>query len=304
MLKSYTIDKLSINSRIDRWIRNNIGKIPQSLIEKDLRKGNIKLNNKKVKSSTKLKLNDKVVFFNFNYKISLLNTKKKFIPTKKVLLKNENNIVEDNSEFLVINKASGISVQGGTKSRKNLIDIFSKSKFFKESKPYTVHRLDKDTSGILIIAKNRNTAQFFTSLFRLRKIHKTYLAICNGDVNKTSGDLIHDLVKYDNEKKIVEKAITHYKVLDKNLNFTLLELKPITGRKHQIRKQLLNIGHPIVGDKKYSLDLFKKSNNKNLMLHSYKIKFMVNGDKINYKAPIPAYFKKFLEAKKIKLLNN
>ena len=91
---------------------------------------------------------------------------------------------------------------------------------------------------------------------------------------------------------------------NKNLNFTLLELKPITGRKHQIRKQLLNIGHPVVGDKKYSLDLFKKSNNKNLMLHSYKIKFMVNGDKINYKAPIPSYFKKFLESKKIKLLNN
>ena len=304
MLKSYTIDKLSINSRIDRWIRNNIGKIPQSLIEKDLRKGNIKLNNKKVKSSTKLKLNDKVVFFNFNYKISLLNKKNKFIPTRKVLLKNENSIVEDNSEFLVINKASGISVQGGTKSRKNLIDIFSKSKFFKDVKPYTVHRLDKDTSGILIIAKNRNMAQFFTSLFRLRKIHKTYLAICNGEINKTSGDLIHDLVRYDNEKKIVEKAITHYKVLDKNLNFTLLELKPITGRKHQIRKQLLNIGHPIVGDKKYNLDLYKKSNNKHLMLHSYKIKFMFNGDKINYEATIPIYFKKFLDSKKIKLLNN
>ena len=304
MLKSYTIDKLSINSRIDRWIRNNIGKIPQSLIEKDLRKGNIKLNNKKVKSSTKLKLNDKVVFLNFNYKISLLNKKNKFIPTRKVLLKNENSIVEDNSEFLVINKASGISVQGGTKSRKNLIDIFSKSKFFKDTKPYTVHRLDKDTSGILIIAKNRNMAQFFTSLFRLRKIHKTYLAICNGEINKTSGDLIHDLVRYDNEKKIVEKAITHYKVLDKNLNFTLLELKPITGRKHQIRKQLLNIGHPIVGDKKYNLDLYKKSNNKHLMLHSYKIKFMVKGDKINYEATIPIYFKKFLDSKKIKLLNN
>ena len=175
---------MSINMRIDRWIKIFIGKIPQGLIEKELRKGNIKLNSKKTKSSTKLKLSDEITFYKFNYKFNIDNSIKKFIPNIKTLKENESNIIENNENFIIINKASGIAVQGGTKSRKNLIDIFSKSEIFKTEKPFTVHRLDKDTSGILIIAKNRNTAQLLTSLFRLRKIHKTYLVLCNGEIEK------------------------------------------------------------------------------------------------------------------------
>ena len=290
MLKSFKIDNKSINMRIDRWIKNNIGQIPQALIEKDLRKGNIKINKKKSKSSTKLQLNDEIIFYKYNYEIFKKNIKSKFIPNKETLKINENSIIESNENFVVINKLSGVSVQGGTKSKKNLIDIFSKSKIFTDNKPFTVHRLDKDTSGILIIAKNRSSAQLFTSLFRLRKVHKTYLALCNGELNKDSGTLIHNLIRYDNKKKITEKAITHYKLLDTNLNCSLLELKPITGRKHQIRKQLLEIGHPIVGDRKYYLQEFNSSVNKNLMLHAYKIKFMIENKKFNFKASLPSYF--------------
>ena len=304
MLKSFKIDNKSINMRIDRWIKNNIGQIPQALIEKDLRKGNIKINKKKSKSSTKLQLNDEIIFYKYNYEIYKKNLKSKFIPNKETLKINENSIIESNENFVVINKLSGVSVQGGTKSKKNLIDIFSKSKIFTDSKPFTVHRLDKDTSGILIIAKNRSSAQLFTSLFRLRKVHKTYLALCNGELNKDSGTLIHNLIRYDNKKKITEKAITHYKLLDTNLNCSLLELKPITGRKHQIRKQLLEIGHPIVGDRKYNLQEFNSSVNKNLMLHAYKIKFMIENKKFNFKASLPSYFLKSINAKKIKFLNN
>ena len=304
MLKSFKIDNKSINMRIDRWIKNNIGQIPQALIEKDLRKGNIKINKKKSKSSTKLQLNDEIIFYKYNYEIFKKNLKSKFIPNKETLKINENSIIESNENFVVINKLSGVSVQGGTKSKKNLIDIFSKSKIFTDNKPFTVHRLDKDTSGILIIAKNRSSAQLFTSLFRLRKVHKTYLALCNGELNKDSGTLIHNLIRYDKKKKITEKAITHYKLLDTNLNCSLLELKPITGRKHQIRKQLLEIGHPIVGDRKYNLQEFNSSVNKNLMLHAYKIKFMIENKKFNFKASLPSYFLKSINAKKIKFLNN
>ena len=304
MLKSFKIDNKSINMRIDRWIKNNIGQIPQALIEKDLRKGNIKINKKKSKSSTKLKLNDEIFFYKYNYEIFKKDLKSKFIPNKETLKINENSIIESNENFVVINKLSGVSVQGGTKSKKNLIDIFSKSKIFTDNKPFTVHRLDKDTSGILIIAKNRSSAQLFTSLFRLRKVHKTYLALCNGELNKDSGTLIHNLIRYDKKKKITEKAITHYKLLDTNLNCSLLELKPITGRKHQIRKQLLEIGHPIVGDRKYYLQEFNSSVNKNLMLHAYKIKFMIENKKFNFKASLPSYFLKSINAKKIKFLNN
>ena len=206
MRKVINVDQTFNDMRLDRFIRHKLGNIPQGLIEKNLRSGKIKLNNKKSKSSFKVKSGDHLIFYDFKFEKKFEKTNKKFMVNKNVLKENEDLIIENNDDFVVLNKRSGISVQGGTKSRKNLIDIFSKSKFFKESKPYTVHRLDKDTSGILIIAKNRNTAQFFTSLFRLRKIHKTYLAICNGDLKKTSGDLIHDLVKYDNEKKIVEKC--------------------------------------------------------------------------------------------------
>ena len=119
-------------------------------------------------------------------------------------------IIENNDNFIVLNKASGISVQGGTKSKKNLVDIFTKSEIFEGSKPYSVHRLDKDTSGVFIIAKNRESAQLLTSLFRLRKVHKTYLAICQGEISKNSGTWEDDLIRYDGGKKVVEKAKTIY----------------------------------------------------------------------------------------------
>ena len=135
MKKSFKIDKSSIGMRFDRWIKNNIGKIPQSLIEKNLRKGNIKLNLKKAKSSTKLKLNDEIIFFNLNYKFNLSKNNKKFNPNKEVIKESEDQIIDDNENFVVLNKKAGISVQGGTKSKKNLIDIFSKSKVFLNKKP-------------------------------------------------------------------------------------------------------------------------------------------------------------------------
>ena len=184
-----------------------------------------------------------------------------------------------------------------------MIDIFAKSKFFKDNKPYSVHRLDKETSGVFIIAKNRETAQLFTSLFRLRKVHKTYLAICHGEIEKNSGEWSDDLLRYDNNKKILEKAKTIYKILDKNSNSSLVEMKPITGRKHQLRKQLFNIGHSIYGDKKYVSLSSKKGINKNLMLHSYQIKFMIKDKKYTYTALLPDYFKKLLKTKRLNFLN-
>ena len=195
-----------------------------------------------------------------------------------------------------------MSVQGGTKSKKNLIDIFKKSKIFENTKPYSVHRLDKDTSGVFIIAKKREMAQLLTSLFRLRKIHKTYLAICHGELEKNSGELNDDLIRYDNGKKIVEKAKTIFKVIDKNSEASLLELKPITGRKHQLRKQLYNIGHSIYGDEKYK-HINLKGINKKLMLHSYQIKFLINNQKHTYKALLPDYFKNLLKSKRLNFLN-
>ena len=289
--------------RIDRWIRSLLGKIPQSLIEKNLRAGKIKINKKKVKSSHKVKVNDIVELFNINFKEIIFQKKIKFEPSKEIIKSNENLIIENNDDFIVVNKRSGISVQGGTKSKKNLVDIFSKSEIFQNNKPYSVHRLDKDTSGVFIIAKTRKSAQLLTSLFRLRKVHKTYLAICHGELDKNSGEWSNDLIRYDKEKKIVEKAKTLFKVIDKNNEASLVELKPITGRKHQLRKQLFSIGQPIFGDTKYRLRNSDKGLNKNLMLHSYQIRFMIKDIKHTYTALIPDYFKKLLKAKRLTFLD-
>ena len=201
MNKSFIVDSTCNNMRLDRWIRNKLGKIPQSFIEKNLRSGKIKINKKKVKSSFKIKTNDKIDVYNFNFKDKIYQKKILFNPTNEIVKANEDLIIDNNEDFIVLNKSAGIAVQGGTKSKKNLIDIFNKSEIFNGTKPYSVHRLDKETSGVFIIAKNRQTAQLLTSLFRLRKVHKTYLAICDGELEKNSGEWVDELIRYDNGKK-------------------------------------------------------------------------------------------------------
>jgi 23S rRNA pseudouridine955/2504/2580 synthase len=290
--------------RIDRWTRLKIGKIPQGLIEKYLRSGKIKINKKKIKSSSKVKTNDVVDFFNLDFKETIIQKKIKFEPSREIIKSNEDQIIDNNENFIVLNKSSGISVQGGTKSKKNLVDIFAKSEIFQGTKPYSVHRLDKDTSGVFIMAKTREAAQLLTSLFRLRKVHKTYLAICHGELNKDSGEWNDDLIRYDGDKKIIEKAKTIYKVLDKNSEASLVELKPITGRKHQLRKQLYALGQPIFGDIKYKLTNSPKGINKNLMLHSYQIKFIIDDVKHTYTALLPDYFRKLLKTKRLRFLDS
>ena len=303
MNKSYIVDSTYEGIRIDKWIRNNLGKVPQGLIEKSLRAGKIKLNKKKTKSSAKLNIKDIIYVYDVNFKELAIQKKIKFKPTDEVIKENEDLIIDDNENFIVVNKEAGISVQGGTKSKKNLIDIFAKSKIFENNKPYSVHRLDKDTSGVFLIAKNRSTAKLFTSLFRLRKIHKTYIAICYGELDTNKGVLDQDLVRYEGKKEITEKSKTLYKVLDKNSNCTLLEMNPITGRKHQLRKQLSYLGHPIYGDDKYTFEKKLRTKNKELMLHSYKIKFIINNKKYSYKALLPNYFKKLIKSKRLNFLN-
>ena len=300
MKKSYTVDSTCNDMRIDRWLRLKVGKIPQGLIEKYLRSGKIKINKKKVKSSAKVKTDDVINSFIVDFKETIVQKKIKFEPSKDIIKSNEDQIIDNNENFIVLNKSSGISVQGGTKSKKNLVDIFAKSEIFQGTKPYSVHRLDKDTSGVFIMAKTRESAQLLTSLFRLRKVHKTYLAICHGELVQDSGEWNDDLIRYDGEKKIIEKAKTIFKVLDKNSEASLVELKPITGRKHQLRKQLYALGQPIFGDIKYKLSSSSKGINKNLMLHSYQIKFIIDDVKHTYTALLPDYFRKLLKTKRLR----
>ena len=128
--------------------------------------------------------------------------------TKRDLSHSSSMFVDNNENFVVINKPAGISVQSGTKSKRNIIDILRSSKEFKGCSPYTVHRIDKETTGILIVAKNREYAQLFTSLFRIRKIHKTYLGIVVGQPKKNKGTFKDELLYHENDKRIKSIAIT------------------------------------------------------------------------------------------------
>ena len=209
--------------------------------------------------------------------------------------------VENNENFVVINKPAGIAVQSGTKSRRNILDILRGTKEFEGASPFSVHRIDKETSGILIVAKNRKYAQLFTSLFRIRKIHKTYLGIVLGELQKNKGTFTDELFHYEGVKKVKTKAITHFAVIDSNNNYSLLKLNPETGRKHQLRKQLLIHGHPILGDSKYRLPGNYQNKKNTLMLHAYKINFSISGTKHNYHAEPPFAFKNILNEKYLKI---
>ena len=298
MPKSYIVDDDYHEVRLDKWFKQKVINLPHSLIEKIIRQNKIKLNKKRTKSSHRLQAGDLIEVFDISKFKSNNNDKKiKYIPQKKELFKYNDYVIENNENFIVINKPAGIPVQSGTKSFKNITDILKNSKYFKDSKPFIVHRIDKETSGILIIAKNRKYAQLFTTLFRIRKIHKTYLALTYGKINKSVKIIRDDLTYYENKKKITQKAISNINILKSNDELSYVELNPITGRKHQLRKQLLNLGNPIIGDYKYFLTNFKKIKVKNLMLHAYKIKFMINNVQYNFKAKYSNYFEQLLKAK-------
>ncbi|MBO6487255.1 MAG: RNA pseudouridine synthase [Pelagibacteraceae bacterium] len=299
MLKKFIVDKDYHNSRFDKWFKQNVFNIPQSLIEKIIRKNKVKVNKKKTKTSYRVQFHDIIEIYGINKIKSNDKSKKiKYKPSEKEKSKYDNFILENNNNFIIINKPSGIPVQAGTRSFKNIIDILKNTKYFKDAKPFIVHRLDKETSGVLIVAKNREYAQLFTSLFRIRKIHKTYLAITYGEVPENINLLQDDLISYDNNKKVIQKAISHLKILKSNGQYSLLELNPITGRKHQLRKQLYNIGNPIIGDDKYFVKKhINKIRSKNLMLHAHKIKFMINNVKYNFKAKYNEEFEDFIKRK-------
>ena len=294
MISKFVVKRDYHNARLDRWFKHNVSDLPQSFLEKLIRKNKIKVNKKKTKTKYRVQLNDIIEVFNFD-KIKHKNKTeiKKYKPSEKEKKVYGNFIIENNDNFVVINKPAGIPVQSGTKSFKNIIDILKNTEYFNNLKPYIVHRLDKETSGVMLIAKNREYAQLFTSLFRIRKIHKLYIAVTHGTVNSKLQIMKDDLVLYEKSRKIIQKAISYIKVLKSNNKYSFVELKPITGRKHQLRKQLFNIGHPVVGDDKYSFKNEKK--NKNLLLHAYKIKFMINKIKYNFKANYNLQFENFVK---------
>ena len=279
--KSFIINKDFDGSRVDRFLKKKFPDVPQSLFEKNLRKKNITVNNKKVKNLFKLKIDDIVDVY------TELKTKKparkNFFFTINDFNELKKNFIFECEDYCILNKPYGYASQDGLQVKKNVIDILNlNSKDY-----YIVHRLDKETSGLMLIAKNRYYAKKFSEMFKLREIKKKYLAILNGKIKKNKGEL-HTKDEL-NGKEIVSKL--NFEVISKRNNFSYLEIDLITGRKHQIRKQFFDIGHPVVGDTKYG----DKKNKNLLCLLSYEIEFKYNNKIKKYKATIPKHFKTCLE---------
>lgn len=246
------------------------------------------MNGKKAEINTRLEDGDEVLLPN-SIKITPKQAKKgeNFV-SKDMILNFKASIIFENEDFFAINKPSGLATQGGSKIKLCVDDFLANL----NEEYRLVHRLDKETSGVLIVAKNRLSASKIAKDFREKKIKKTYLALVFGLPPFERGTINRDLVRnYEGVETAYEgmESITHYSILKKNEGVALLEISIETGRMHQIRVHLSSIGCKIIGDEKYgdvTSDLAKKIAPK-MLLHAYKIEY--NQKEII--AQIPNYFK-------------
>ena len=317
MMKKNSLDAFNINLdddgvRLDKILLKKFENLSFIKAQKLIRVGYFKVNLKRVKSNYKVKVHDLI---QYNKKLILQNLNKKNKNLSEIELKYNKKISEikkqiiyEDKFLLVINKPFGIPVQGGSKIGFN-IDLALPFLTKDNSCLKLVHRIDKDTSGILLLAKSKDIARKLTALFRENQIKKKYLAIVIGRLNKNKGEIILPIKK----KKIegIEKmdidydsdhiSETSFKVLDYKKELSLLEVFPKTGRKHQIRVHLHSISTPILGDSKYFLISKKKKilRRKKMHLHAREIIFQLNNNKYKFKASLPNYFKNTIEEYKM-----
>ncbi len=226
----------------------------------------------------------------------------------------KNFILYEDKNIIIVNKPAGLIVHPLKRlEEKSLVRIILKHyPLIKEVgenplRPGIVHRLDKDTSGLIVIAKNNLTYQWLKEQFCQRKVKKIYLALVIGRVKNNKGIVIRRIgrSKRSNKQSIFQKslfkakeAITKYEVIKRFRNYTLLKVIPKTGRTHQIRVHLAAIGHPIAGDQKYK---FKRQSSllglKRLFLHASQLEFrMFDGQKMSFKTALPEDLEKVLQS--------
>jgi 23S rRNA pseudouridine955/2504/2580 synthase len=288
------------NTRLDKWFKKKVKPLPQSLIERTLRKGKILVNGKKVKSSYKIQINDEIkIYADIDNDDKIIKKKFSYLPSKKDYELIKNNILFENEHYFVLNKPYNLAVQSGTKTGKNIFDILKNYSETEYPAPHLVHRLDAETTGILIISKTHKSAKFFSEAFKNQTINKSYLALVDGVLENKNGTLKNELSYIENNKEKVHLSITNYRVISETRDLSLLLLNPETGRKHQLRRQLSFIKHPILGEKKYTNKSLNKSKELHLMLHAYKVEFLINSKKTVHQAEPSLYFQSFCKEKKL-----
>jgi 23S rRNA pseudouridine955/2504/2580 synthase len=291
--------------RLDRFLRHAIEGLPQSMIQKWTRKGMIRVNKQRCKADMRVNEGDKIVSPSF--KADELYVPKKTTSITPGIIKDFKSwVVYENDDLLVINKPAGIAVQGGTKLKIHLDLIFKAIEEQEGTKLRLVHRLDKETSGLLILAKNRLAAERLTEQFLHRGISKYYVALVVGRPFEAKGEINIPLSKGmtpTGERVITDtedarEAITAYKVLQTLDELSLLLLEPKTGRTHQLRAHCqYGLGTPILGDAKYGgKGALPFGREENLFLHCCKLVIPTSdGQTIKISTKMPSHFFKFVK---------
>jgi 23S rRNA pseudouridine955/2504/2580 synthase len=270
-----TINKNYHNSRVDRFVREHFS-IPQNLVAKLIREKKIKVNKKKVEISSHLVEGDIISVYYF-----LEKTKANEVHINTSLVeKFKTWILHEDDDLLVLNKPTGVSSQGGTVAGL-CVDVLAKA-YFSESR--ITHRLDRETSGIMILAKNKFTAREVTGLFANGEVLKKYYAVVSGN-SSAEKTITTDIQKDTKAQKMFvtngSSCVTLYKTIARNERYSLLEITPKTGKMHQIRVHLASVNLPIIGDEKYGGALHDR-----MFLHAFTISF----DGKTFIAPIPQEF--------------
>ena len=263
--KSYVVDAMDGNTRLDRWCQRILGSAPNSVYQKALRSGRIRLDGKKAEGSKRV-FEGNII----EVRGDITNPEKAQAPREKQPMKLTLEIAAEaqamvlykDKDIIVINKPAGLAVQGGSKVSKHLDGMLPALQYDAKQVPRLVHRLDKDTSGVMLLARHTAAAAELQRAFVNKTIRKTYLALVVGVPQPYEGEIESNLDKIargEDSREMVrsvdedgKRAVTRYRTLEHLAKkIALVELEPITGRTHQLRVHMAELGCPIVGDGKY-----------------------------------------------------
>ena len=268
--------------RIDNFLIRHLKGVPRSRIYRLVRRGEVRINKKRCKPGQKLEAGDEVRIPPFSG-VTAAPPKKLGLGMRQLL---EKSVLFENDEVLVINKPAGLAVHGGSNIRLGLIEAL------RQINPQwpeleLAHRLDRDTSGCILISKNTIFLRYIHRKFKEKSINKQYLALVHGKWPKGLLEVQAPLLKHgasSNEHLVYiddsgKSSLTRFRVIRRHQDSTLVEASPVSGRKHQIRAHCKHVGHPVVGDQKYVLKGLESPlrNVKTLCLHANKITFMMPG---------------------------
>ncbi len=292
MKKIFTVGSGQDKSRLDKFLSSQIADLSRSKISSLIKKGFVRTNQQSLKGSYLLSAGDKV-------EIEIPETAKGLRPYKKTVL-----VLWEDDHLLAVYKPQGLVVHPhGQNKDKTLVNslLYMKKQLsdIDLERPGVVHRLDKETSGVMVLAKNNITHQALVEQFKNREIQKEYYALVWGQPKNDKFEINLSLRRNKKNRLKMEVGLSNSKtahtkveVLRRSDKIALLSVLPKTGRMHQIRVHLRFLGYPIIGDKKYG----KKDNYKNLFLHAYriKIKHPVTGKLLEFKAKLPQYFRQLI----------